>query len=148
MLFTIVAAGGAANDQVAVLDLKTGQRKTLIRGGSQAEYVDTGHLVYAVAGTLWSVRFDPVRLEVLSDPVSVLEQVMTTPTGTAEFSLSRQGTLVYVRGGGGGSDRSLVWVDRRGREEPIRAAPTRAYIYPRISPDGTRVAFDIRDQEQ
>jgi hypothetical protein len=30
---------------VAVLDLKTGQHKTLIRGGSQAEYVETGHLV-------------------------------------------------------------------------------------------------------
>ncbi len=46
VLYTIVAAGGAANAQVAVLDLKTGQRKTLIRGGGQAEYVDTGHLVY------------------------------------------------------------------------------------------------------
>ena len=146
VLFTIEAAGGAANAQVAALDLKTGQRKTLIRGGSQAEYIDTGHLVYAVSGTLWSVRFDPVRLEVLSDPVSVLEQVRTTATGAAEFSLSRQGTLVYVRGGAG-TDRSLVWVDRRGREEPIKAAPTRGYVYPRISPDGTRVALDIRDQE-
>ncbi len=146
VLFTIEAAGGAANAQVAALDLKTGQRKTLIRGGSQAEYIDTGHLVYAVSGTLWAVRFDPVRLEVLSDPVSVLEQVRTTPTGAAEFSLSRQGTLVYVRGSAG-TDRSLVWVDRRGREEPIKAAPTRGYVYPRISPDGTQVALDIRDQE-
>ena len=40
VLFTITAAGQADNAQVAVLDLKTGQRKTLIRGGSQAEYVD------------------------------------------------------------------------------------------------------------
>jgi eukaryotic-like serine/threonine-protein kinase len=146
VLFTIVAAGGAANAQVAVLDLKTGQHKTLIRGGSQAEYVETGHLVYAVAGTLWSVRFDPMRLEVLSDPVPVLEQVMTMTSGAAEFSLSRQGTLVYVPGGVGNS-RSLVWVDRRGQEEPIKAAPPHAYVYPRISPDGTRVAFDIRDDE-
>ena len=40
VLFTITAAGQADNAQVAVLDLKTGQRKTLVRGGSQAEYVD------------------------------------------------------------------------------------------------------------
>ncbi len=92
------------------------------------------------------MRFDPVQLEVLSDPVSVLDQVMTYSTGAAEFSLSRQGTLVYVPGGAPTS-RSPVWVDRRGREEPITAAPPRAYVYPRISPDETRVAFDIRDRE-
>ena len=42
--------------------------------------------------------------------------------------------------------RSLVWVDRRGHEEPINAPP-HAYAYPRLSPDGTRVAVDARDQE-
>ena len=43
--------------------------------------------------------------------------------------------------------RTLVWVDRQGREEAIKAAPARAYVSPRLSPDGTRVALDIRDQE-
>ena len=42
--------------------------------------------------------------------------------------------------------RTLVWVDRQGHEEPINAPP-RNYLYPRLSPDGTRVALDIRDQE-
>src|ERR1700676_1438912 len=60
VLFTITSAGPIDNAQVAVLDLKTGQRKPLIRGGSQAEYIKTGHLMYAVAGTLRAVRFDPV----------------------------------------------------------------------------------------
>ena len=40
-----------------------------------------------------------------------------------------------------------MWVDRQGREEPIKAIPPRPYIPPRLSPDGTRVALDIRDQE-
>lgn len=39
-----------------------------------------------------------------------------------------------------------MWVDRRGREEPIKA-PARAYVYPRLSPDGTRVAAEVRDEE-
>ena len=34
-----------------------------------------------------------------------------------------------------------------GREEPL-PTPERDYQYPRISPDGTRLALDIRDQEE
>jgi serine/threonine-protein kinase len=149
VLFTILAVGQPSdNAQIAVLDLKTGQKKTLIRGGSDARYVDTGHLVYAAAGTVRAVRFDLARLEVTSDPVPMVEQVaMSGTTWTANFVLSNTGTLVYVPGiGGGGLTRSLVWVTRQGREEAIKA-PLRAYTFPRISPDGTRVAFDIRDQE-
>jgi len=72
---------------------------------------------------------------------------MSGTTGTADFVLSQNGTLVYVPGGvGGGLTRSLAWVSRQGREEPIKAPP-RAYILPRLSPDGSRVALDIRDQE-
>jgi Tol biopolymer transport system component len=37
-------------------------------------------------------------------------------------------------------------VDRQGREEPI-TAPPRAYVYPRLAPDGTRLALFIGDQE-
>ena len=41
----------------------------------------------------------------------------------------------------------LAVVDRQGREEPL-AVPPRAYTNPRLSPDGTRVALDVRDQEE
>jgi serine/threonine-protein kinase len=40
-----------------------------------------------------------------------------------------------------------MWVDRKGQETPI-AAPPRLYAEPRLSPDGTRVAVGIHDQEQ
>lgn len=40
--------------------------------------------------------------------------------------------------------RRLAWIDRQGRQTPL-AAPPRGYAYPRISPDGTRIAIDIRD---
>jgi eukaryotic-like serine/threonine-protein kinase len=148
VLFTISVAGGIENGQVAVLDLQTGQQKTLVRGGSDAQYVETGHLVYASAGTLRAVRFDPDRLEVLGDPVPVVERMTTLQTGAADFRISRQGTLVYVPGGSiaAGAMRSLVWVTREGREEPINAPP-RTYASPRLSPDGTRVALDAFDQD-
>jgi len=151
VLFTITASGQADAAQVAVLDLSTDRRKTLVRGGSQAEYVDpsdgtgqAGYLIYAAAGTLRAVRFDSVRVEVLGDPMTVVEQVMIKPTGAANYAVSRQGTLFHVPGGVSVqmSPRSLVWVDRKGHEEPIKA-PLRPYGAPRISPDGTRLLFGI-----
>ena len=81
-----------------MLDLTTREQKILIRGGSHARYVPTGHLVYGVGGTLRAVAFDLRRLEVVGTPVPVLEQVMTTPAG-ANMSISDDGTLVYVPGG-------------------------------------------------
>ncbi len=155
VLLTIMTAGQADNAQVAVLDLGTGRRKTLVRGGSQAEYVEpsagsgqAGYLVYAGAGTLRAVRFDPERLEVDGEPVTVVDQVMVKPSGAANYAVSRQGTLFYLPGGVSVqmSPRSLVWVDRKGREEPIKA-PLRAYGAPRISRDGRRLLLGITDRE-
>jgi eukaryotic-like serine/threonine-protein kinase len=148
VLFTITATtGGIDASQVAVLDLSTGTQKVLLRGGSQAYYVPSGHLVYVAAGTLRAVTFNLKRLEATGTAISVLSQVTTLQTGTAEFDIARNGTLVYVAGGAGAMARTLAWVDRQGREEEIKAVPARPYSSPRLSPDGTRVALDIRDQE-
>ena len=57
------------------------------------------------------------------------------------------GTLAYVSGSGAvGEQRALVWVDRQGRETPI-PAPPRSYLYPRLSPDGTRIAVYATNPE-
>jgi len=149
VLFTVLAQRNANEaSRIMALDLTTGHQKELIRGGSQAEYVATGHLVYAAAGALRVVRFDAARLEVLSDPVPVVEGVLTKRSGTAVFSVSASGGLIYEAGRVDplSFNRTLVWVDRQGREEPTNAPP-REYVYPRVSPDGTKVAADIRDEE-
>ena len=136
----------ADSSEVAVLDLKTGQRKILIRGGADAQYVESGHLIFAAAGTLRAVRFDSVRLEVLSDPVTVVEHVHMKPTGAANYAVSRAGHTRLCAGELGGQTalRSLVWVDRKGHEERINA-PLRAYGPRAVSPDGTRLAISILD---
>jgi eukaryotic-like serine/threonine-protein kinase len=148
VLFTIGSSPTASD--IAALDLETGRYKTLLRGGSAAVFVEPAYLVYASGGTLQAVRFDPRRLEVRGESVPIIDQVMNTSVGDANFSVSRNGTLVYVGGGGALVQnvfpRSLVWVDRRGIETPIKA-PTRPYGVARLSPDGTRVAVDIRSPE-
>ncbi len=149
ILFTITRPNQLDASQIAVFDPRTGEKKILIRGGTDARYVDTGHLIYATAGTLRAVLFDLGRLEVMGEPVPVLDQLATSgTTGTADYAIAQNGTLVYVPGVlGSGVARTLAWVRRDGREEPINNAPARAFVYPRVSPDGTRVALDARDQE-
>ena len=147
VLFTIML-GPVENAQIALLSLATGEFKILIRGGSNPRYAPTGHIVYGVGGTLRAVGFDVERLEVTSDPIPVLEGVVTKASGAADFGISGDGSLVYITGDPQlEQSRTLVWVDRDGREEALAAEP-RAYTYPRISPDGSQVALDVRDEER
>ena len=98
VLFTITATtGGLDQAQIAVLDLRTGTQTVLIRGGSDARYVSSGHLVYAAAGTLHAVAFDLARLAVVGTPVKVLPEVLTRG-GDAGVAVAADGTLVYVSG--------------------------------------------------
>jgi hypothetical protein len=119
---------------VAVHDLRTGGHAVLLRGGSHAQYVASGHLVYLSAGGLRAIAFDLKRLETHGAPVPVLPRLVTTDLGAADFSLATDGTLVYADAPGslGTNARTLVWVDRAGKEEPI-AAPPHAYLQPRLA---------------
>jgi serine/threonine protein kinase/Tol biopolymer transport system component len=158
VLFTI-SATEVENYQIAVLNLDSGQQKVVIRGGSQAEYVqapasrpsESGYLVYGAAGTLRAVRFDLEALDVLGAALPVVDQVhMTGRTGATQFGVSTSGTLVFMPGrftADMGDERSMVWVDRRGQETPISNLPPRGYYTLRLSPDGARVAVEIRDQD-
>jgi serine/threonine-protein kinase len=142
---------GAPSDhnpaQIEALDLSTGERKVILRGGTNPRFASTGHLIYGYAGALRAVAFDVRRLAATSDPVPLVDDVVTKVTGVTNFGVGQNGTLAYVSGSADNQQRILVWVDRDGKEEPIVGAPTRAYVYPRISPDGRKVALDIRDQE-
>jgi serine/threonine-protein kinase len=161
VLFTITAlTGGLGAAQVAILDLQTGKRQILVRGGSHAHYVPSGpgspkrfggkggYLVYGQAGTLQAVAFDLGRREVGGRPVTVVPDVVTSSQGGVHAVVARDGTLAYLSVGGvAQTPRTLVWMDRQGHETPI-GAPPRPYFLPALSPDGTRVAVFANDQEQ
>ncbi len=141
VLFTITAtAGGLDAAQVAVLDLMKGSLRVLVRGGRHARYVPSGHLLYETGGTLSAIGFDVDRLETRGTAVTV-EPRMGSPlrAGAGTFDVAANGTLVFVGAPDQTPSQMLVWVDRRGREEPL-GAPTRPYYQPRVSPDGTKVA--------
>ena len=152
VLFSVTTVNSGATRwdeaQIVVQSLVSGERKVLWWGGSDARYVPTGHLVYALDDHLFAVAFDVDALEVRGIPVSLVEEVYRAGnTASANYGVSDGGALVYVTGARRGrGQRSLVWVDREGREEILSAEP-RGYGHPRISPDGTRVALDVRDDE-
>jgi serine/threonine-protein kinase len=147
ILFTILQSGGnLENARIGVLDLQTGVQRVVLNSGGDARYVPSGHLVYGVPGSLFAVGFDIDRLETVGTPVPIVPGVRTVASG-ADYDVAPDGTLVYVTGGASAIRRTLAWVDRQGREEPVNKAPPRAYAYPRLSPDNTRLALDIRDQE-
>jgi len=100
--------------------------------------------------------FDPRRLEVTGGAVVVLESVRQGvnadhtdfDTLSGQFAFSSSGALVYVPGGVWPDHQdSLVWVDREGRTEPL-SVPTGPYGFPRLSPDGTRIAVTVFGFEQ
>ena len=142
--------------EIAMQDLATGERRVLVAEAADARYVRTGHLLYARLGTLMAVPFDLERLEVTGGSLPVIEGVMQAvyaghsaiDTGAAQFSVSGAGSLVYVEGGTYPLLRkSLVWVDREGRAQPL-GGTERGYWHPRLSPDGRRVAVFISEPEQ
>ena len=152
VLFTAAfAATESPQSRVAVVSLDTGA-VSYLQPGINPRYAPTGHIVYGVEDTLLAVGFDTERLELSNEtPVPVVEGIAVgVDAGTvAHFALADNGTLVYVSGGvGGAGERSLVWVDREGREEPLPNTPAAAYQRPRVSPDGTRLAVDVVDGQR
>jgi serine/threonine protein kinase/Tol biopolymer transport system component len=134
----------ASPRKVVVQSLESRTRKELLIGDT-AQYLPSGHLVYAVDNDLFAVPFDPVRLEKKGDSVPVVEGVFRA-SGAPQYAVSDSGTLVYMPGGLVSMQLILVWVDRQGKEEPIEA-PHNYYSNPRLSPDGTRIAVTVLSPE-
>ncbi|MDQ5871140.1 MAG: protein kinase [Acidobacteriota bacterium] len=145
VLFTIGYSDIESYDdaRIAVQSLETGERKILVEGGTLGRYSPSGHLLYVRAGNLLAVPFDLAKLAVTGSPVPVLKGVFESVNqGSAHFDVTRSGSLVYVPGGPEGAERTVVWVDRQGKAEPL-PLPQRAYLHPRISPDAKRLAIEI-----
>jgi len=139
ILYTSFEAGHVL---IRVQSLKAGEAIDLLEGYG-AKFLPSGHLVYTLDDNVFAVRFDPDRLKVLGGPVPVVESVI-------DCMVSNSGAMAYIPRSGPGvpyNRRTLVWVDLEGKEEPIAAEPG-AYLDPRISPDGTRIALTVQTSDQ
>jgi Tol biopolymer transport system component len=155
VLFTL-ATGTAAERwdkaQIVTQSLRSGERKTLVDGGSDGRYVPTGHLVYAIAGVVFALPMDLRRLEVTGGPVPIVEGLRRTGgniTGAAQFDFSDTGSLVYLPGSISATafQSDLALIDRKGGVEPLKLPPG-PYQHPRAAPNGTQIAFATDDGKE
>ncbi len=127
------------------MSLETGERRTLMKG-THPWFVPTGHIIFAQPGSLMAVPFDPKRLEITGTPTPVLDGVQITQSGAARFSISSDGSLLYVPGDGDIQvEEILFWVDRQGVEQPITEESRFFCPHPRLAPDGRHLAVTDRD---
>ncbi|HEY3191510.1 MAG TPA: protein kinase, partial [Solirubrobacterales bacterium] len=154
--FLFLVAGraeGASTADVYVGSLDSDETRLLVRDASNAEYVATGHLVFARQGNLLAVPFDANRLAIGGEPVLIARDVAYfKPNDLSTFSTSANGTVAYLTAPV--RESRLVWLDRAGRDvgsvgEPDRPGTTKRTFggVLRVSPDGRSIAFMRLDPE-
>ena len=154
VLFTLTSGSSPSRwdeAQIVIQSLESGERRVLVQGGSDARYLPTGHLVYALEDVLFAVPFDVDRLEVTGGGVPIVEGVQRAAnpeitTASANYGVTDNGSLVYIQGGETDLPKELALINRMGVVERL-PAPMRRYAYPRFSPDGTQIAVQISDEQ-
>jgi len=130
--------GSGGQCEIAVLDLRADSVRYLVPGTSP-HYIATGHLLYtSSSGALLAAPFDPDRMELTGNPVSLMEGILVRASYNGDFAIARNGTLLYLSGQAGGGDLTLVDSVGNGRVLLPDLIDAQA---PRFSPDGRRIAF-------
>lgn len=145
VLFTsLTTTGDFDRASLEVVNVETGIRKVIHRGGSYGRYLPTGHILYFNAGTLFAMPFDLATLEVTGSTVPVVNDVEGAGfDGNAQFDISDDGLLVYLQAASREVPVHVAqWVGRDG-EASVLWDESNTYAEPRVSPDGTKVSFMV-----
>jgi len=125
-----IFAGGKA------IALESGQVIGLNIRSSDIRFIN-GYLFFAVQGTLFACRYDISNDEVTSNPVPVITGIRTEIWGVAQWSVSNDGTLVYMPGGDA-SANPMHWASPEQTIQLDLPKSNRGTM--EISPDGKRIA--------
>ena len=115
-----------------------GSEKVIIaRNGNYPRYA-SGHVFYVDRGTLFAIGFDIDSFRTTGPPQAIERDIaFREPFRYAMYDIASDGTLVYLR-----NDPSvIVWLDGE-QSRPLLNQPER-YLFPKLSPDGRRLAFAI-----
>ena len=130
---------GHASVDVAPLD--TGVPKVLVENAYFGRYLSGGYLAYVSQGTVFVAPFDASALKITGTAIPVMQGVnYDMSNGSAQFSMSRDGTVVHLDGGPAAQDVNVVLMDRKGNASVLMSGQPDA-ADPRLSPDGKRLAF-------
>ncbi|MBX9929902.1 MAG: serine/threonine-protein kinase [Gemmatimonadaceae bacterium] len=134
------ARRGAGEIGIATLDGKTTRQVTALRALTPWRH-DSLLTLSGERGLAFATLTGNPRT--LSEPgPTIVDDVLVSLQGSAIYDLSARGTLAYVRGS---SDRRLVAVSRTGVATPLFAT-SRLFRRPVPSPDGSRIAVELRSE--
>ncbi len=132
--------------RLAITSLETGKTTVLNVLGAYPLGVIDGVLVYVTAGgAVMGVRIDVAKRRLLGDPVQLVTDVaVNAVSGLARASLSRTGTLFYQTK----SQLSKLVIASRGSAPRVLLEQPGEYSFPRVSPDGKRVAVTVGSSDR
>jgi hypothetical protein len=141
-LLAVAASGGSVNGKPFIIDVKSGKRRAVVDQLVNAISYDRGYVAWVdQEGTLFAAPFDAYGKGPAGAAVTLAQQVRVSVGGSAQFAISRNGSLAYVPQ----RPLALVMVDRSGKAQEV-ADIQRQFHSPRISPDGSRIALDFTHQ--
>jgi serine/threonine-protein kinase len=107
----------------------------------------SGHLVYTNASTMFAVPFDLAARETRGTAVQVLNDIAYDAAASLpQYDISSDGTLVYrATANRGPNTATIVWLDASGKRDSLPVPPAEYPSFPRLSPDGKRLALTIRE---
>lgn len=119
------------------------EQVTLIENAIFGRYINSGHLVFIRDDNLMAVTFDSTSRQVLGTPKPVLDDILVNPkTGSSCFSISENGTLVYIKDSESARLYNLVWVHRDGTEEMLPFESEKYFSFD-LSPDDKKLAYTV-----
>jgi Tol biopolymer transport system component/tRNA A-37 threonylcarbamoyl transferase component Bud32 len=142
--FLYVALDQGKNPTIMLASLDSSESRILVKDGFSPSYVSPGYLVFAHFGALMAQPFDGRHLRTTGAASPLLHETIefSAAAGLASYSVSENGILTYRRQGD--SRSQLQWWDRKGK--PIAAVTELGtYGFPRLSPDGQKIAAGIMD---
>lgn len=140
VLLTHVPAKGEPT--IELLVLATGERRALVRNAMYGRTLGKGLLLYAQEDRVFAQRFDPATRTVRGAAFPVLDGVMYAPMFLYSQLATSANAMAFRRGSSGGVMR-LQRLTTDGQRHDL--APAGRYQWPRVSPDGQRVAFVLQE---
>ena len=134
-----VWTGSTPEARIELLDASSGERRHVVSGTGPL-LLASGHLLFGRLDSLWGVRFDARRGAAVGEPVRLAERVANSQRGEGAYAVTDAGDLFYRTPDAGSPRRKPVFVDRSGVETQV-PVPEHDVIYPRLAPDGTRIAY-------
>jgi serine/threonine protein kinase len=130
----------------AILTLDSNQwrfiRPGMVGGYFCSELNTSGYILFVdpYSSSIRATRFDPEKSSLENTDSSVLNEVFFSSSNAKSYlAVSKNGTAVYAQGNP--NKKSLMWVDRDGKIEPLSEKQAQ-YRALNISPDGSQVLVD------